>query len=42
MKKVVMIVLNNPSKYITKITERSKKGNHITYLKRIFEAETSG
>ncbi len=42
LKKVVIKSLKNPTKYITEFIERSKKGHHITYQKRIFEAEQSG
>jgi len=41
MEKVTVISLNDPAKYITEFTERSKKGHHITYQKRIAEAKQS-
>jgi hypothetical protein len=39
LKKIVVTSLNNPAKYITEFTERSKKGHHSTYQKRIMEDE---
>ena len=41
MKKVAVTSLNDPAKYITEFTERSKKGHHIIYQKRIIEAKQS-
>jgi len=41
MKKVVVPSLNDPAKYITEFIDRSKKGHHITYQKRIIEAKPS-
>jgi hypothetical protein len=42
MKKVVIPTLNASAKYITEFTDKSKKGHHITYQKRITEATQSG
>ena len=41
MEKVVVTSLNDPAKYLTELTERSKKGHHIIYQKRIIEAKQS-
>jgi hypothetical protein len=41
MEKVVVTSLNDPAKYITEFTERSKKGHHVTYQKRITGAKQS-
>jgi hypothetical protein len=40
MEKVFAVSLNNSAKYITEITDKGKKGHHLTFQKRIIEGET--
>jgi hypothetical protein len=39
LKKVVVPSLNDSAKYITEFIDKSKKGHHSTYQKRIMEDE---
>jgi hypothetical protein len=39
MENVFAALLNNSAKYITEITDKGKKGHHITFQKRIIESE---
>lgn len=41
MKNGVMPSLNDPAKYVSEIIDKSKKGHHYTYQKRIIEAKPS-
>jgi hypothetical protein len=41
MEKVVVPSSNDIAKYITEFTDKSKKGHHSTYQKRIVEAKQS-
>jgi hypothetical protein len=41
MEKGVIQLLDNPAKHITEFTDKSKKGHHITYQKKITEAKPS-
>ncbi len=42
MEKIVVPSLNDPNRYMSEFTDKSKKGHHITYQKRIGEATQSG